>query len=185
MKIEQVPIGRFQADPLNPRRMSTEEADALRRSMERFGAVQPAVYTGEFRLIAGHMRVAVAEQMGWETYPAIEVEDLSESEARTLGLALNRISGEWDEQLLGEVLYGLTEEEGMLASTGFSAEEIEQTLRMYAGDEMIEPALTWRDRAEGLAAALTEIRTMAKNEPLENFEPIEAKADDALTRWAP
>lgn len=88
----------------NPRRIDPDQLLALRRSLRTFGAVEPVVAnrrTG--RIVGGHQRVKAAEAEGIETLPVVWV-DLDETGERQLNLALNKISGEWDEDKLGELL---------------------------------------------------------------------------------
>lgn len=135
MQVVDVPINDLPPDPKNPRRMSETQARKLMDSLERFGAVEPAVFnrtTGE--LVGGHMRVSAARVLGWKTYPTVFVE-LDRSQQRQLNLALNRIAGEWDEDLLSEVLWELREDGADLALTGFEDKEIERYLAAAGPDD--------------------------------------------------
>jgi ParB-like chromosome segregation protein Spo0J len=98
-------------------------------SLETYGAVEPAVFnrtTGE--VVGGHMRVQAARVLGWETYPTVFV-DLDRDNQRLLNLALNRISGEWDEDMLAEVLWELKESGSDLGLSGFEEGELEKLLK--------------------------------------------------------
>ncbi len=92
------------AAPYNPRRMSEHDLTALRRSMKSFGVVEPVVVnrrTG--RIVGGHQRVKAAEAEGIEKLPVVHV-DLDEPSEKQLNLALNRISGDWNEGALARIL---------------------------------------------------------------------------------
>lgn len=132
--IEDVPIDDLAPDPKNPRRMTEAQARKLMDSLETFGAVEPAVFnrtTGE--VVGGHMRVEAARVLGWSTFPAVFV-DLTREQQRQLNLALNRISGEWNEDLLAEVLWELKEAGADLSLTGFEEGELEKLLRAVGPD---------------------------------------------------
>src|ERR1039458_6918452 len=124
LKSESVPVSKLigMGAPYNPRRIAPEQLAALRRSLRTFGVVEPVVANRRSgRIVGGHQRVRAAEAEGIETLPVVWV-DLDETGERQLNLALNRISGEWDEPALAALL----EELGAagLDLTGFDSTEI-------------------------------------------------------------
>ncbi|OGS01151.1 MAG: hypothetical protein A2V88_08705 [Elusimicrobia bacterium RBG_16_66_12] len=113
----------------NPRLMPPEEMAALRRSLEKWGFVDPIIIRRENgEVIGGHQRIAAALELGLEAVPVIEV-DVSEMDATLLNLALNRIAGRWDEDKLALVTEGLRLEGADLSLTGFTEGE----LRLFTG----------------------------------------------------
>ena len=120
----------------NPRRISQKEMASLKRSLEKFGAVDPAIVNADGTIIGGHQRVAAADSLGWEEFPVVKV-DLDESEARLLNLALNRISGEWDEDKLSDLLSTLDEGNADLALSGFEPSELDKVLASVGGDQEV------------------------------------------------
>ena len=99
LTMEQVPIDQLRPDPANPRRISDEELGAPERSIRKFGFVQPVLARRDDQtVIGGHQRLIAARRLGPTTVPVTWL-DLSVEQARLLNLALNRISGSWDEQL--------------------------------------------------------------------------------------
>lgn len=145
MQVETLPIASLLAAPYNPRRMSTHDAEALKRSLSEYGAVEPAVVNADNTIVGGHMRVQAAQQLGWTEFPVVRV-DLPPDKAKLLNLALNRIHGEWDESLLEELVYGLQQEGADLLLSGFGQSEIDALLQSVgaAGDDAA--ALAERDR---------------------------------------
>ncbi len=116
------------AAPYNPRRISDHDLAALRRSMTTFGVVEPVVWNCRTkRIIGGHQRIKAAEAEGIETLPTVSV-DLDEAAEKALNLALNRISGEWNEEALARVLAELQAGGADMELTGFKAGEIEKYL---------------------------------------------------------
>jgi ParB/RepB/Spo0J family partition protein len=105
--IEQVPIDLLRPDPANPRRIGEEELHSLERSIRQFGFVQPVLARREdATVIGGHQRLVAARRLGLATVPVTYL-DLSVEQARLLNLALNKISGSWDEPLLARLLADL------------------------------------------------------------------------------
>lgn len=125
----------------NPRRISDHDLAALRRSLRTFGAVQPVVANRTTqRIVGGHQRVRAAHLEGIAELPVIWV-DLDEVQERQLNLALNRVQGEWDEELLSGLLAELERAGTDLEITGFLDDEIEQLLD-HAGERsvgLVEP----------------------------------------------
>src|SRR5687767_14056233 len=130
LQIVQTPIDDLRPDPANLRKISDTELAALTRSLREFGFVQPVLAQQATRLvIGGHQRLLAARRLGWKTVPVIFL-DLSAEQARVLNLALNKISGEWDQDLLGRLLQDLQQIPDLdLSLTGFEPVEITALLK--------------------------------------------------------
>jgi DNA modification methylase len=130
MTIEQVPLDQLRPDPANPRRIGDDELDALERSLRQFGFVQPVLARREDRtVVGGHQRLVAARRLGLATVPVIWL-DLSVEQARLLNLALNKISGSWDDALLARLLADLQSSPDVdLSLSGFGEDEIKDLLR--------------------------------------------------------
>jgi ParB-like chromosome segregation protein Spo0J len=125
----------------NPRRISDEELTALRRSLRRFGFVEPIVANRRSCLIVGgHQRLAAARAEGLEQVPVVWV-DLDRPGELQLNLALNRIGGEWDEEKLSEILGDLSRDNEDLDLTGFRSDELARLLAVpTAPEDFREPS---------------------------------------------
>ena len=141
LTVDQVPIDQLRPDPANPRRISDEELDALERSLRQFGFVQPVLARKEDGVvIGGHQRLVAARRLGLKAVPVTYL-DLSVEQARLLNLALNRISGSWDEQLLARLMADLQASPDVdLALSGFGEDEIADLLRSLETREKKERA---------------------------------------------
>lgn len=139
--VEHVPVEVLvaMAAPYNPRTITDHDLEALRRSMRKFGVVEPVVVNRRSkRIVGGHQRVRAAQLEEIEALPVAWV-DLSEDDERALNLALNRIHGEWDDGKLRELL-GHLETSGVdLNLTGFDPNELEN----YLGTIIDDPASEW------------------------------------------
>ena len=129
-RIHHIAIEELRGDPLNPRRISEEELEALTRSIQEFGLVDPVIVRREDKtVIGGHQRLKAARRLGMPTVPVVYV-DVSVDRARLLNLALNRISGEWDEEMLARLLADLDETpDADLTLAGFGEDEIQRLLK--------------------------------------------------------
>jgi DNA modification methylase len=154
MAVARVPIDALRVDPANPRRITELELDALTRSLRTFGFVQPVLARREDRVvIGGHQRLVAARRLGITTVPVIWL-DLPPEQTRLLSLALNKISGSWDEQLLARLLGELQATPDLdLTLSGFDEDEVRDLLRSLEAREKRE-----RPEAFDLEEALDEAR---------------------------
>jgi DNA modification methylase len=130
LKVEDVAVATLlgMAAPYNPRRIEPEQMEALRRSMRTFGTVEPVIANKRTGLIiGGHQRVKAAEAEGIAMLPVVWV-DLDEIGERQLNLALNKISGEWDEDKLGALILELQQAGAEMDLTGFDDSELKRVI---------------------------------------------------------
>jgi DNA modification methylase/nitrogen fixation protein len=132
MKIQEVVLDELNPAEYNPRRITRAELKSLVRSMKEFGVVEPIVANKDNTVIGGHQRLKAAYELNLKTIPVIYV-DLPKAKEKLLNLALNRISGKWDESklahLLAELETDLTSEEVQIS--GFAEIEIDKLVDEY------------------------------------------------------
>lgn len=111
-----------------------EEYQAIERSLKRHGLVQPIVWNRRTNtVVSGHQRLTVLETQG-ETEVTVSVVDLDDIQEKELNVALNKITGEWDDDKLSVILNELGEE---ATDTGFTLPEIDvlrDELKSYFND---------------------------------------------------
>lgn len=133
MRIEQRSIAELAPADYNPRKdlkPGDAEYEKLKASIEQFGYVEPAIFnerTG--RIVGGHQRLKVMADLGIDTADVVIV-DLDETKEKALNIALNKISGEWDEPKLSLLIADLQASDFDVSLTGFDLEEIEQLLSL-------------------------------------------------------
>jgi DNA modification methylase len=130
LTVAEVPIDDLHPDPANPRRIGEDELDALERSLRQFGFVQPVLARRDDQtVIGGHQRLVAARRLGLTSVPVTWL-DVSVEQARLLGLALNKISGSWDDALLARLLADLQSMPDLdLTLSGFGDDEVKDLLR--------------------------------------------------------
>ena len=130
MQIEHVDIESLRPDPANPRRISEPELESLTRSLREWGFVQPVLVRREDNIvIGGHQRLLAARRLGMTTVPVIFV-DLTMEQGRLLNVALNKIQGEWDNELLARMLSDLHAVADLdLTLTGFGEDELDKLMK--------------------------------------------------------
>ena len=105
----------------NPRKMTKEQAEQLRKSLEKFNLAEiPAIDTDN-KIIAGHQRVNILQELG-KGNEIIDVRipnrKLTEDEFREYNLRSNKNIGSWDYDELANF------DEELLTDVGFNEEEL-------------------------------------------------------------
>jgi len=139
MKVKPVPIEEINPAPYNPRKdlqPGDPDYEKLSRSIEEFDCVEPLVWNRRTRnLVAGHQRLKILIARG-DRKVLCSVVDLSEEREKALNLALNKISGQWDEEKLARVLDELIQvPEFDVGLTGFDLPEVSKLLDAMLPDE--------------------------------------------------
>ena len=142
IQIEQLPIGELRPDPANPRRISDQELETLTRSINEFGLIDPIIARREDKMvIGGHQRLLAARKLGYKTVPVV-LTDLSVEQSHLLNIALNKISGSFDQELLVRMLKELQEVPDIdLSLSCFEEDELKKLLKSLDARER-------RDRPE-------------------------------------
>lgn len=140
MNVEKRPISQLTPAYYNPRRdlqPGDAEYEKIKNSIEAFGFVDPIIVNKDGTIIGGHQRWKVMRDLGAAEIDCV-VLDLDKEHEKGLNIALNKISGDWDDEKLSKLLAELDGD--MLALTGFDREELDAMLD-EAG-EMIENPYT-------------------------------------------
>ncbi|MCR8981628.1 ParB N-terminal domain-containing protein [Brevibacillus laterosporus] len=144
MDIRLLPIDKINPAPYNPRvdlQPGDVEYEKLKRSIEDFGYVEPLVWnqrTGN--LVGGHQRYKILVNEQGRREVEVSVVDLDEQKEKALNIAMNKISGDWDEEKLSQVLADLQDSDLDVTLTGFDEEEITELIEQftYKNDEETE-----------------------------------------------
>lgn len=123
MKIEMVNIAELKKADYNPRHMSGDMLEKLKKGISEFGMVEPIVINADNTVIGGHQRLEAAEQLGLTKLPCHRL-NLDKKKEKALNLALNKLAGEWDYSKLAELLNEFESDPGFdLELTGFDSIE--------------------------------------------------------------
>ncbi|WP_142445528.1 site-specific DNA-methyltransferase [Escherichia coli] len=132
MKFKKMKLSELHPAEYNPRvelKPGMEEYEKLKQSILEFGFVDPPIFnkrTGN--LVGGHQRVSVAKDLGIGEIE-VSIVDLPIEKEKALNIALNKISGQWDEDKLALLLNELDENE--LNISGFTDKEIQEVIDQY------------------------------------------------------
>lgn len=121
---EQRRVGDLVEWEANPRQLTEKQAEDLRESLHRFGYVEPVAIDTDGKIVGGHQRRRMlldAATVAPDTLIDVRVPNrpLSDDEFVELAIRLNRNTGEWDFDKLGNEFDGTD-----LIDWGFRAEEL-------------------------------------------------------------
>lgn len=109
METEKLKIDQLIFADYNPRSISKERFENLKQSLKTdpdFMKVRPVIVNKDMTIIAGNMRVRAAKELGWSDVECIQV-DVSKEQEKLWNLKDNNQWGEFDDQMLSELLYSL------------------------------------------------------------------------------
>lgn len=113
----------------NPRKKlkaGDKEYEKIKNSIQEFGYVEPIIVNYDMTVIGGHQRLTVLKDLGYTEVQCVEVHIEDENKVKALNIALNKITGAWNEQLLADLIVDLQAANFNTDFTGFEAPEIEQ-----------------------------------------------------------
>ena len=137
MNIQKINIEKLKPADYNPRKdlkPEDQEYQKIKKSLVEFGYVAPIIVNTDMTVIGGHQRLKVLKELGYTEIECIVV-DLDKNKEKALNIALNKISGEWDNTKLEELLAELKETDIDMDITGFSFDEVDNILKDITGSK--------------------------------------------------
>lgn len=129
MKLQKFKVEELKPAKYNPRKElkpGDPEFEKLKRSIEKFGYVEPIlVNTRNMTVVGGHQRLGVMKHLGITEVDCVIV-DIDEQKEKALNIALNKISGAWDDAKLTDLLKELNLAGYDTSLTGFEIKEIDE-----------------------------------------------------------
>lgn len=127
MKIVTIKIEDLVPAEYNPRQATEKQFEDLKKSIQKFGIVDPIIVNKRTQgIVGGHFRVEVAKSLDIDEVPCVYV-DLTDEEEKELNIRLNQNTGSWD----WDKLAGL--EKDFLVEWGFDSKELD--FKFGTGDE--------------------------------------------------
>ena len=137
MNIQKINIEKLKAAEYNPRKdlkPEDEEYQKIKRSILEFGYVAPIIVNADMTVIGGHQRLKVLKELGYKEVEC-NIVDLDKTKEKALNIALNKITGEWDNSKLEELLAELKETDIDMDMTGFTFDEVDNILKDIEGSK--------------------------------------------------
>lgn len=140
MEIKELSLKELKPAAYNPRKKlkkGDKEYEKIKQSLLKFGYVDPIIVNEDLTVIGGHQRLTVLKDLDYETAKCVIV-DLPKEDEKALNIALNKITGQWDDALLADLLLDLQESDFNLDLTGFEPPEIDDILSNVHDKELSE-----------------------------------------------
>jgi ParB family chromosome partitioning protein len=111
----------------NPRKKlkpGDSEFEKIKNSINEFGYVDPVIVNKDLTVIGGHQRISVLKTLGITEIDCVVI-DIDKTKEKALNIALNKISGEWNKELLADLIKDLQSLDYDTSFTGFDPPEID------------------------------------------------------------
>ena len=139
-ELKVLPVTDLKPAAYNPRKKlkpGDSEYEKIKNSIEEFGFADPLVVNADMTIIGGHQRLTVAQDLGFTEVPCAVV-DIDKTREKALNIALNKITGAWDENLLADLLKDIEDSNFDLGFTGFDPPEIEMLFNKVHSKDVTE-----------------------------------------------
>ena len=139
-ELKVLPVSVLRPAEYNPRKklkVGDKEYEKIKASIEEFGFADPLVVNADMTIIGGHQRLTVAMDLGYTEVPCAIV-DVDKVREKALNIALNKITGVWDEDLLAQLLEDIQNSDFDLGKTGFEPPEINTLFNKLHDKEVYE-----------------------------------------------
>lgn len=128
MEFKKLPIDSLIPASYNPRKKlkpGDSEFEKIKNSIEAFGYVDPVIVNKDLTVIGGHQRISVLKILGYTEIDCVVI-DIDKTKEKALNVALNKISGEWNKELLADLIKDLQSLDYDVSFTGFDPPEIDE-----------------------------------------------------------
>lgn len=133
MQFERRKLADLHPAEYNPRKKLTPQDPEylqIQRSIQEFGYADPIVINADGTIIKGHQRRTVMMDMGYEEADVIILDIRDKSKEKALNIALNKITGKWDDKLLRDILVELDLDGYDFTVSGFQRQELEDLIQL-------------------------------------------------------
>lgn len=136
--------------PLTP---ADPEYQSIKRSIEEFGYADPIVINSDGTIIKGHQRRTVMMDLGYTEVEVIVLDIQDKAKEKALNVALNKITGKWDNAILKDLLLELDLEGYDFSVTGYQRTDLENLIQLVdvpaeAQDDNFDPEAAAADIPE-------------------------------------
>lgn len=132
MKFETRRLADLRPAEYNPRKALTPEDPGyiqIKNSILEFGYADPIVINSDGTIIKGHQRRTVMMDLGYVEADVIVLSIQDKAKEKALNIALNKITGKWDDKILKDLLLELDLEGYDFTVTGFHHDDLEDLIQ--------------------------------------------------------
>ena len=128
MEFKKLKINSLIPASYNPRKkLKTGDAEyeKIKNSITEFGYVDPIIVNSDMTIIGGHQRWSVLKALGYDEVDCVVIE-IDKTKEKALNIALNKVTGEWNKELLADLIKDLQSLDYDVSMTGFEPPEIDE-----------------------------------------------------------
>lgn len=132
MQFEKRKLADLRPAEYNPRKRLTPddpEYIQIKNSLQEFGYADPIVINTDGTIIKGHQRRNVMIDLGYTEAEVIVIDIPDKEKEKALNIALNKITGKWDNAILKDLLVELDLNGYDFTVTGFERPELEDLIQ--------------------------------------------------------
>lgn len=128
MEFKKLKINSLIPASYNPRKKlkpGDAEYEKIKNSITEFGYVDPIIVNSDMTIIGGHQRWSVLKALGYDEVDCVVIE-IDKTKEKALNIALNKVTGEWNKELLADLIKDLQSLDYDISMTGFEPPEIDE-----------------------------------------------------------
>ena len=126
MEIVKVDINELISPEYNPRQITDDEMEKLKNSIKEFGYIAPIIVNKHNNhIVGGNQRYEALKSLGYTDVDVIFIDEPDLNHEKALNIALNKISGEWDNEKLTQIFKDMKVEGFDLELSGFEDFELD------------------------------------------------------------
>lgn len=126
MDVETVKISELISPKYNPRHITPEAMESLKKSIDEFGYIDPIIVNRvNNHIVGGNQRYECLKALEYEEIDVIFINEPDINREKAINIRLNNSSGDWDVGKLDEVFQDLELNGFDLTLTGFATEKLQ------------------------------------------------------------
>ena len=128
MEFKKLKINSLIPASYNPRKKlkpGDAEYEKIKNSITEFGYVYPIIVNSDMTIIGGHQRWSVLKALGYDEVDCVVIK-IDKTKEKALNIALNKVTGEWNKELLADLIKDLQSLDYDVSMTGFEPPEIDE-----------------------------------------------------------
>ena len=126
MQIETVKITELISPDYNPRHITPEAMESLKKSIDEFGYIDPIIVNRvNNHIVGGNQRYECLKALGYTEIDVIFIEEPDINREKAINIRLNNSSGDWDIGKLDTIFEDLEIKGFDLTLTGFATENLQ------------------------------------------------------------
>lgn len=127
MELEKANLNDLILPDYNPRQITDDEMEKLKTSITEFGYIDPIIVNKyNNHIVGGNQRANALKKLGYNEVDIVYVNIDDINKEKALNIALNKISGDWDEELLAIALEEIELSDVDISLTGFNDIELSE-----------------------------------------------------------